>query len=104
MKASEVQLQKAGYFSVCKTKKGNYKFLMSLGRVFPATKTQAKFFISTNAWLNLESFNLEDLEIIQALLNKHGYEGNYKYTRSGKWVNLINKEDLKNALKKEYDI
>jgi hypothetical protein len=47
--------------------------------------------------------NLDDVELIENLLNKHNLNGNYKYTKTKIWVRLINENDFKLALKKEYN-
>lgn len=74
--------------------------LFTLGRVLPATKAQAKSFISkTNS---MDVLNADDVESIESLMNKHGFEGEYKATKSGTWVRLQNMSDLKKAVKLEY--
>lgn len=82
--------------------KSHYKFVMSLGRVFPTTTAQAKYFLSSNSYIDV--LNSMDVEIIESFLNKHGFEGNYQYTKSKTWVRLTNTDDFEKALKKEYNI
>lgn len=80
----------------------HYKYLMRLGRVMPTTKAQAKVFINEN--LNFDALNNVDVDRIEALMSKHGYEGEYKYTGSRRWVKLVNVNDLYEALGKEYNL
>ncbi len=80
--------------------RSHYKSLMYMGRVFPTTKAQAMLFV--NNGLNLSVLNSKDVEVVEEMLNKHGFEGNYKYTKSRTWVRLQNGTDLIAALKAEY--
>jgi len=104
MKASEINLKKQGYAFNCNNYKArtHYKFIMSLGRCFPSTKPQAKYFIQEN--IHLDVLNVDDVEVIESILNKHGFTGEYKYTKSQIWVRLQNHSDLYSALKLEYNI
>ena len=104
MKATEVNLQKEGFNFNCNTypARSHYKFLMRLGRVFPTTKAQAKYFISEGICLDV--LNYDDVQIVEEVLNRHGFSGSYKYTKSEQWVRLQNDSDLHEALKKEYKI
>lgn len=104
MTHTELNLNPDGYNFTCKSMpaKSHYKFLMGLGRVFPTTKAQVKYFISENC--NLDVLNYEDVQLVESLLNKHGFKGEYKYTKSQTWVRLENQSDLKKALKLEHNI
>lgn len=46
--------------------------------------------------------NADNVEVVAAMLNKHGFKGNYKYTRSKQAVRLQNMDELQIALKEEY--
>ncbi len=104
MKSFELNLKEENYTFSANTypARSHYKFLMRLGRVFPTTKAQAKYFLSEGVCLDV--LNCRDVEIIEELLNKHGFIGDYKYTKSEQWVRLQNDSDLHEALKKEYKI
>jgi hypothetical protein len=78
----------------------HYKFLMGLGRVLPSTTAQARHFLSKG--LGLDVLNSKDVEVVEVLLNKHGFEGDYKYTKSKNWVRLQNVIYLHEALQREY--
>lgn len=103
MKANEIMFVtvSANYFSA-NTKGGQYKQSMRWGSVFPSTKAQAKFFIKERIQMGV--LNNKDVERIEYLLNKHGFSGEYKYTKSREWVRLVNYNDLYSALEKEYNI
>jgi hypothetical protein len=103
MKASELQLKKDGYNFNCNTREGrsHYKFVMSLGRCFPSTRAQAKYFVSEGICLSV--LNGDDVEKVEAILNKHGFEGDYKFTKSKTWVRLQNHNELYKALKLEFN-
>ena len=104
MKAHELNLKKDGYFFSCNPQpaKSHYKFTMRIGRCFPSTKAQAKYFVSQGICLDV--LNFEDVEKVESILNKHGFEGDYKYTKSKTWVRLQNFTDLHKALKKEFSV
>lgn len=101
MKASELNLKKDGYNFNCKTYKTgrHYKSIMRLGRCFPSTPAQINYFISEEICLDV--LNGDDVEKIEAILTKHGFEGDYKFTKSKNWVRLQNNSDLHKALKSE---
>ena len=80
----------------------HYKCLMRLGRIFPSTRAQANFFVSEGVLLDV--LNGDDVEKVESLLNKHGFEGNYKSTKSKIWGRLQNHKDLQKALKLEFNI
>ena len=102
MKKSEINLEQVGYHFSCNVRpaRSHYKTVMRLGRIFPSTKAQADHFIKNG--LGLDVLNSKDVELVEALLNKHGFEGDYKYTKSRTWVRLQNQDELHEALKKEY--
>lgn len=104
MKASELNLKKDGYNFSCNTypARSHYKFIMGLGRVFPSTKAQAKYFVTEGICLDV--LNGDDVEIVESLLNKHGFDGEYKFTISKNWVRLQNNSDLHKALKMEFNV
>ena len=104
MKTSEFRLKKDGYNFNCDTRKArqHYQLHMSIGSVFPSTPPQARYFISKGICLGV--LNGEDVETVETLLNKHGFEGDYKFTKSKTWVRLQNNVDLHTALKLEYNL
>ena len=80
----------------------HYKQTMLLGRAFPTTATQARFFISKGICLDV--LTRQDVELLEIFLNKHGFEGKYRYTKSKSFARLQNGYDLFLALKKEFEI
>lgn len=104
MKANLINLTKQGFNFSANTyaPKSHYKMSMRLGHVFPTTKAQAHFFVVES--LQMDVLNMDDVEVIENLLNKHGFEGDYKLTKSESWVRLQNNLDLISALKKEYSL
>lgn len=80
----------------------HYKQSMRIGRVFPTNKAQAAYFVSRSQ--SLDVLNSYDVNTVEAFLNKHGFEGNYRYTKSGNWVRLENNNVLLAALKLEYSL
>lgn len=102
MKATEIKLKAEGFNMSANTYAGksHYKLTMKIGRVFPSTPAQAKFFIKEQ--VSLSVLNADDVQKVEALLNKYGFEGEYKSTKSKTWVRLQNNEDLYKALKSEY--
>ena len=102
MKASKLKLEKTGYnFSTNTYSAGShYKFIMKIGRCLPSTKAQAKYFISEGICLDV--LNADDVEKVESILNKHGFSGDYRYTKSKRFVRLQNDVDLHVALGMEY--
>ena len=93
----------ASFSTPTKKKAGqHYKFLMELGRVFPTTAPQSRYFIGNN--LKLDVLNRDDVDRVEALLNEFGFEGDYRYTSTKRWVRLVNHEDLYKALELKYSI
>lgn len=82
--------------------KSHYKFTMLLGRVFPNSIAQAKFFISKGICLDV--LNAKDVELLENFLNKYGFEGKYQYTKSKQFVRLLNCHILEQALKIAYNL
>lgn len=82
--------------------KSHYKQTMLLGRAFPTTATQARFFISKGVCLDV--LTRQDVELLERFLNKHGFEGKYRYTKSKSFARLQNDYDLHLALKKEFGL
>jgi hypothetical protein len=103
MKHTELNLTPKGYnFNTnIKPAKSHYKFLMRIGRCFPSTKAQARFFVSNS--ISFDELNYEDVQRIEGLLNKHGHQGDYKYTKSRLWARLQNHQDFYAALRAEYN-
>jgi ATP-dependent helicase/DNAse subunit B len=104
MKKQELKLEKVDYTMSANSypPKSHYKFIMSLGRVFPQNYAQAKSFLTEGRCFDV--LNSKDVDIIESLMNKHGLEGDYKYTKSKTWVRLQNNTDFHNALKLEYSL
>jgi hypothetical protein len=104
MKAIELNLTKDGHNCSCKTYKSrsHYKFIMRLGRCFPSTQAQAKYFITEKVCLDV--LNGDDVEKVETILNKHEFKGDYKFTKSKTWVRLQNNSDLHKALKLEFNL
>jgi len=104
MKAAQVNLKKEGFTFSCNyfAARSHYKSYMRSGQVFPSTKPQAQFFISEGVCLDV--LNQDDVEIVESMLSKHGFQGNYEFTKSKTWVRLQNQSDLHKALKIEYSL
>mgnify|MGYP006446943669 CR=1 FL=1 len=104
MKTQEINLKKDGYNFNCGSYAAgsHYKDVMGAGRLFPITKAQAKFFLKEGVILDV--LNADDVEVVENILNKHGFSGRYKYTKSKTWVRLMNDLDLHRAIKKEFNL
>lgn len=104
LKANELSLPETQYTMSMNTypPKSHYKFLMGLGRVFPNTPTQAKYFISKGICLDV--LNAKDVYLLENFLNKYGFEGKYQYTKSKQFVRLLNWHVLEQALKIAYNL
>jgi hypothetical protein len=104
MQIQELKLDKLNFnFNLNTYPKGSHvKLLIILGRCFPQTKEQAKYFIKKGA--KLDVLNYKDVQDLEAFLNKQNFKGQYKYTKSLTWVRLINQNDFISALKKEHNI
>ena len=79
----------------------HYKFLRSIGRGLPSTPAQAKHFVSRPS---MDILNMDDVQRIEAIMNAAGFEGRYQYTKSGRWVRLLNSEYLAKAIKVKFGI
>ena len=104
MNVLELKLEADGFrFNTNERKSGqHYKWLMKMGRFIPTTQAQAREFVRMGCSLSV--LNYEDVQYVEELLNRNGFVGNYKYTKSKRWVRLINSEDLRDALKNEYNV
>lgn len=104
MKANEINLKKDGYLFNANIypPRSHYKHFMSMGRVFPTTKSQAETFIKMGVYPDV--YNMDDVELVEKILSPYGFAGEYKYTRSRQWVRLQNLHDMHSALKKKYNI
>jgi hypothetical protein len=102
MRKEEIKLEKKSWTCSANSypERSHYKMLMKLGRVFPGTKAQAKYFLSEGVCLDV--LNIKDVEVVETMLNKHGFVGDYKYTKSKNFVRLQNNSDLSKAIKKEF--
>ena len=103
MKAQQVNLESQNFiFSTNERQAGqHYTFHMKLGLILPTTLAQAKFFVKNKCQLDV--LNIVDVQRVEALLNEAGLEGDYKYTKSNRWVRLVNIEALYEALRKKYN-
>lgn len=104
MESLELNLKQDGYNLSCNTCRAgsHYKLLMRLGRCFPSTQAQAKYFISEEICLDV--LNGDDVEKVESMLNKHGFKGYYKLTKSKNSARLQNNWDLHKALKLEFNV
>ena len=102
MKSSNIFLENQNYNFSCNQFKANshYKFIMSMGRAIPTTKAQANFFVKNK--ISIDLLNSKDVDLIESMLNKHGMQGDYKFTKSKTWVRLLNNEDLHKAISLEF--
>lgn len=85
--------------------KGRYKFLMSLGRVFPTTKAQAKEFLRLGVGFGL--LTASDVRAIEALCEKYGMKDQclYQLTGSNVYARLLSSFTvLEKALRAEYNL
>ncbi len=80
MKASDIIQKGYNLNNLLTVKPGqHYKDILSRGHFFPTTKAQAISFIRSHG--NMASINKKDVdELVEPMLNKHGYYGKYKYT------------------------
>lgn len=74
--------------------------IMKMGRTLPCCKSQVQYYVSNV--FEIDVLNREDVEKLEMLLNKHGLYGEYKWTKSGRWVRIQNINDVHKALKLEY--
>ena len=103
MKANEINWnEKHTFIFNANPASGHYKFSMRLGRCLPTTKAQAKYFISEG--IHIDVLNNVDVEIVEKILNEAGFVGNYEFTKSKRWVRLINQSDLHRAFAKKFEL
>jgi hypothetical protein len=104
MKTSELNLKTDGYlFNTNEAPaRSHYKFLMSIGRRFPSTKEQAKYFVKNQ--IVFDVLNMDSAIKIDTLMKKHGFEGDFKYTKSQTSVRLQNHNDFYTTLKLEFNL
>lgn len=79
----------------------HYKFLRSIGRGLPSTAAQARHFVRRP---NMDILNMDDVQVIEQIMNAAGLRGVYQYTKSGRWVRLVNPCDLAKAVKVKFGI
>ncbi len=75
--------------------------LISLGRVWPATKAQAVK-VARKGYFDV-IYNTDIEELIEPLMNKHGLKGDYSLTKSKRFCRLNNFNEFIIALKKEFN-
>lgn len=75
--------------------------LFNAGRVFPTCKEDAEYIIRNE--FTFAAMYYDDAEMVEALLAKHGKQGDYAVFRDHK-VYLCNMEDVYQALIEEYAI
>ena len=73
-----------------------------MGVVFPTTKAQAVTFIKMNVAPDV--YNMDDVEFVEKELSPYGFVGDYQYTKSKRWVRVQNLCDMRNAIKRKYNI
>lgn len=101
MRANEINWnEKVSYYFSANEYKGRYKFIMGMGRCFPITKAQAKYFVKEGICLDV--LNNMDVEKIEKVLNDAGFVGEYKFSKSKTWVRLQNNSDLHKAIKVKF--
>ncbi|MFN9113672.1 MAG: hypothetical protein ACK5XN_26685 [Bacteroidota bacterium] len=79
----------------------HYKFIRSIGRGLPSTAAQARHFVAKP---NMDVLNMDDVHAIEAIMNAAGLQGRYQYTKSGRWVRLVNSCDFAKAIKVKFGI
>ena len=97
MKASEINITHKESCLASYGSREHYAHLLYNGSFWPTTKSQKKRFISENYGLGI--LGMKDINKVESLLNEHGFEGNYKKTKSGTWAKLTNQDDLVKAMK-----
>lgn len=104
IKASEIRnLSETSMLYTCGERK-HYKFLMSLGRVLPTTRSQAKHFLKENYSLGV--LCMGDVNKIEALFARNGHAGEcqYRYTKNESFVRLDSVTLFEECLRKEFNI
>lgn len=87
------------WLSKRKPRQHGSKFLISMGRLWPTTKAQVKYFVKERIFLDV--IGLKDACNIEVVLNKYGKKGIYKLTKGKNWCRLENQGDLFECFKKE---
>lgn len=103
MKANEINWnEKDAFIFNANPASGHYKSMMRMGRCLPATKSQAKFFITEG--IQVDVLNNVDVEIVEKILNEAGFVGTYQFTKGKRWVRLVNQSDLHRAFAKKFEL
>lgn len=104
MKAQDIELKQNHFLFNTSTlpARSHYKFFMRTGQLLPATKAQAKYFISAGCCLNI--LTMDDVINLEDIYNKYGFQGDYRYTKSKRWVRLNNQLDLHEAIAKKFSL
>lgn len=74
--------------------------LITLGRLFPISKAQAKKVIKTGF---LDVLNHEECDYVSDFMAKHGHKSEFKYTKSKSFKRLVNFDTFAKCLKLEYN-
>lgn len=99
MKAKDVNLKEHDNFNMsCNTvgPRQRYSHKILWGQLFPTTKRQAMVFT------HFSVLNSKDINDIETFMNKHGFTGDYKYTKNKYFARLENTNDFIKALKLEF--
>lgn len=77
MDANEIILEAQSFiFSTNERRSGqHYKYLMDLGRIFPTTRAQARYFIANRCKFGV--LNIVDVKRVEAIFNEFGRVGEY---------------------------
>ena len=105
MKAQELNLTSTYGLSV--HPKGSHCQIAMWNTFFmPTTKIQAlRFFKATKNWVDSQIIHSQlAANEVEKFMSKHGYEANFKLTKSKTMCRLVNFEDFKSAIKKEFNI
>lgn len=86
------QLYKGQWLATRKHGEHGAGFLITLGKLWPETPRQIKNFLKERCCLDV--IGLKDACLIESLLNKYGYLGEYKFTKGKNWVRLANQSYL----------
>lgn len=101
---NETQFVASGTINFLGTKceRQHYKFGMSMGRLFPTTRTQAIEFAKNG---HFDLLTAADVRMIEELAKKNGLENTceYQLTNSGKYAHLIRIDRFIAVLKKEFN-
>ncbi len=103
MKASELNLSKDNYYLSCNDAPYQYRFYFDLSRCFPVKASQA-IYIVRKCYFSNWILNRKDVERVESLMNKHGFFGDYRLTKSKTSARLNNVSDFNKALKLEFNL